>query len=352
MSQRKFRWAPVGVAIVIVTTGLLIAGPLDPPAGPIAPTPGPEPRVAINQENTPGDADSLFKITQPGSYYLEGNITGVVGKHGIEIVSGGVTLDLNGFDLQGVAGSLDGVTATVPALRNLAVVNGSVRDWGGAGVTLVFSLNCRIADVLADSNGGDGIANGAGSTTSNCSSFDNSARGFKFDGTCTVSNCVASANTGDGFFVGTASTVVNCTATLNSGSGISTGFSNGCSITDCTARDNTLDGIRCGSGCVIRGNMCSFNGFVGDGAGIHAVGTDNRIEGNNCTDADRGIDVDAGGNIIVRNTCSGNTTNWSFVANNFYSSIVNRAGATTLSVNGDSAVSTLGTVDHNANFTY
>ncbi|HRJ49802.1 MAG TPA: hypothetical protein PKU91_04680, partial [Phycisphaerales bacterium] len=81
------------------------AGPLDPPAGPVAGTyktlTEVEPRIAINAVNTPGGANSLFRITQPGSYYLTGNITGVIGKHGIEIAASGVTIDLMGFDLQG-----------------------------------------------------------------------------------------------------------------------------------------------------------------------------------------------------------------------------------------------------------
>jgi len=57
------------------------AGDLNPPPGPVASTMKTlsevEPRIAVNSINTPGDADSLFKITQPGSYYLTGNITGV-----------------------------------------------------------------------------------------------------------------------------------------------------------------------------------------------------------------------------------------------------------------------------------
>src|SRR6185295_11122012 len=91
--------------LTVAGTAVLLAGPLDPPAGPILPTYKTlnevEPRIVINAANTPGDADSLFKITQPGSYYLTGNITGVAGKHGIEVVASGVTLDLNGFDLLG-----------------------------------------------------------------------------------------------------------------------------------------------------------------------------------------------------------------------------------------------------------
>src|SRR3989304_4869431 len=70
------------------------AGDLNPPPGPITPTQ----RTPIGANTTPGDADSLFMITQPGSYYLTGNIIGVSGKFGIEINASGVTLDLMGFD--------------------------------------------------------------------------------------------------------------------------------------------------------------------------------------------------------------------------------------------------------------
>ena len=49
-------------------------GPLTPPGAP-APTMKSldqvEPRIAVNSTNTPGGADSLYKITQPGSYYNE-----------------------------------------------------------------------------------------------------------------------------------------------------------------------------------------------------------------------------------------------------------------------------------------
>lgn len=46
-----------------------------------------EPRTPIGPDTTPGDNDStpsLYKITQPGSYYLTGPITGVADKIGIE----------------------------------------------------------------------------------------------------------------------------------------------------------------------------------------------------------------------------------------------------------------------------
>ncbi len=128
--------------------------------------------------------------------------------------------------------------------------------------------------------------------------------------------------------------------------------SSGCTIADCTVRSNTLDGIVCSSGCVIRGNTCSSNGNAGDGAGIHATSSDNRIEGNNCFFADRGIDVDLAGNIIIRNTCAGNTTNWDIVANNVCGPILDRTAPASAAILGDSAPDSTGSTHPNANFTY
>jgi parallel beta-helix repeat protein len=113
---------------------------------------------------------------------------------------------------------------------------------------------------------------------------------------------------------------------------------------------NTGDGIRVNSDCTVRGNTCRSNGFgAGDGAGIHAISSDNRIEGNNCTDNDRGIDVDAAGNFIARNTCSGNATNWDVVAGNVCLVVIAAPSAVIL---GDSGGVAPGSTDPNANFTY
>ena len=370
-------------------------GSLTPPGAP-APTfktlDQVEPRIAITASNTPGDADSLFKITQPGSYYLTGNITGVANKHGIEIAASGVTLDLNGFDLLGAPGSLDGVSVTTAAIQsNIAVVNGSVRVWGDKGIDLSTfgAINCRVERVLAAFNAGDGISTGTDSTVLDCSAYQNSGNGISggnggtvsncsaaFNGAagirtgegCAVSKCSASHNTNNGIVPGIGCTVSNCSASQNGGIGIDAGF--GCTVTncsaylnaadgisttagstvaDCTARFNTLDGIVCFSDCVIRGNTCSLNGSGGDGAGIHATSSNNRIEGNNCTGADRGIDVDAAGNFISRNICSGNTNNWDVVAGNVIL-VVNATIAA--AVTGNSGGAAPGSTDPNANFTY
>ncbi len=328
----------ISALTLLFTSALLYAGPLTPPAGPISSTPKPltevEPRIAINAANTPGDADSLFKITQPGSYYLTGNITGVAGKHGIEITASGVTLDLNGFDLLGVPamGAFDGVSVTVSSLTNIAVINGSVRNWGDDGIDLgtLTASNCRVEDVQASGNTGTGIS--VGSVT-------------------IVDRCVARSNISNGISTGAACVVTRCVGFSNSGSGVTLGI--GGVITDCSANSNSLDGIRCVASCLVRGNTCSSNGNgAGDGAGIHATSGDNRIEGNNCVGADRGIDVDVAGNIIIKNTCSGNTINWVIAASNYYGPIIDRTGVVTAAVNGPAAAGTLVTTDPHANFSY
>lgn len=340
-------------AALIVLSSRALAGPLAPPAGPVAPTPGPEPRIAVNATNTPGDADSVFKITQPGSYYLTGNINGVVGKHGIEIVAIGVTLDLNGFELAGVPamGAFDGVSATVPNLKNIAVLNGSVRNWGASGVDLGSSAsNGRVDGVRASVNAGNGISVGIGCAVSNCSAYLNSLGGIATGTGCTVFNCSAYGNAGNGIGVATGGTVSFCSAYENVGYGISA--NNGSTVADCTARANTLDGIACVSGCVIRGNNCQASGLGGDGAGIYASGSDTRVEGNNCTSADRGIHVDDDGNIIIRNTCAGNGINWVIVANNVVGPIIDRTAPASAAISGDSAPDSTGSTHPNANFTY
>ena len=295
-------------ALVASFVGLyVLAGPLTPPAGPVAPTPGPEPRIAINATNTPGDADSVFKITQPGSYYLTGNVTGMINKHGIEIASSGVTLDLNGFDLVGVPGSLDGVSAA--SSNATAIRNGSVRGWGGSGMNLFGTVGILITDIRASGNGAYGIR-GSNRTV--------------------IKNCVSDSNSGTGLRV--------------AGGGI---------IEGCAASTNGADGIEVTGATLVTGNNCYSNGQCANGgSGIHATGIYNRIEGNTCANGNRGISVDAGNNVIIKNTCASNTLNWPIAANTVYGPIIDRSPPDSRAVNGNGAADTTGSTHPNANFTH
>lgn len=256
---------------------MLAQGPLTPPGAPV-PTMKTldqvEPRIAINTTNTPGDADSLYKITQPGSYYLTGNITGVAGKHGIEIAASGVTLDLTGFDLSGVPamGAFDGVSATLANLKHITINNGTIRDWGGDGIDLntVLTNFCRVAGVTVSNNAGNGISVRSNATVANCMASQNGASGILLTDGCTVSNCSALGNTGNGLTAGNTCVVTNCLAFQSAGTGVSTGFH--CTITDCTSSLSTLDGITVTFDCKLTNCAASsnlLNGIsTGDGCSV------------------------------------------------------------------------------------
>src|SRR5690349_6124499 len=97
-------WAVAG-GLVSVGAVMVTAGPLTPPAGPVASSyktlSEVEPRIAINAANTPNlGFNAVYTIAQPGSYYLAGNLTGQSGNVGILVIASNVTIDLRGYTLQ------------------------------------------------------------------------------------------------------------------------------------------------------------------------------------------------------------------------------------------------------------
>ena len=375
-SSRCRRLATLHLALLGALCGAvaspLFAPTLVPPARGVAPTHKTltevEPRTAINATNTPGDADSVFRISQSGSYYLTGNVTVTAGKRGIEIGAPLVSIDLNGFMITGVIGlGLEGISTAGGSLSNIVVTGGVVNGVGGTGIELLGS-NHRVAGVAARFCGVSGIRVGNNSIVDSCIAELNSSRGIEAGENClisgsvacdaaqigiradagsTIARCVAGRN-GTGISAGDGCLVVECTSHDNSGAGII--VSTGCVVTDCLSRFNRFDGIRCTDSCTIRGNTCANNGNGSAGAGIVVFGFDNRIEGNTCTSADSGVSVNAAGNIVSRNTCSNNTTNWFVVAGNVC--LVVDATTTGANFAGDSGGVAPGSTDPNANFTY
>lgn len=211
---------PVCLAIVVAGAWLASAGDLNPPPGPVSPTMKTmievEPRIAVNETNTPGDDDSLFRITQPGSYYLAGNVTGESGKSGIEIAASDVTLDLNGFALIGVSGTLKGISA---GGSRLSIFNGTIRNWDGGGVSgasarslfahlrvsdngsngLLVGEHCIIVDCTAAWNAGWGFQTSDYTVVERCTAEANGIGGFRGTGFCVFKKCIAANNNGDGF---------------------------------------------------------------------------------------------------------------------------------------------------------
>jgi parallel beta-helix repeat protein len=352
------------LVITLAAAASLPASPLSPPLGPVTSTPGPEPRTPISLSTTPGDADSLFRISQPGSYYLTGNITAVANKHGIEIASSNVTLDLNGFHLVGIPamGNFDAINSSASTF-NISISNGTVSNWGGDGISL-SSLNSHVQNIQAfdnavigirttsnstvflcnaRSNGSTGISVGSGCSVSFSTSHEN-ANGFNSAFSCTFESCSAYQNAGNGFSLSSANSISNSAAGFNANIGFS--ISNGSHITNCTALAN-VDGIRANFGCSILNNNCNQNA-----TGIRVVNSDNRIEGNHVTNGTTGLLVEGTRNLIIKNTAADNTTYWSIAANNVYGPIINRTTPASPAILGLSATSTLGSTDPNANFSH
>lgn len=387
--------SPICAAIIAAGAWLASAGPpaLNPPAGPVAVSGRFGTRTAIS---------SLpFTINQCGSYFLTGCLTGTAGQSGITIAADDVTLDLNGFALVGVPGSLDGITMA-GFHDNVVIRNGHVRAWGESGIDTRIHVG-RIERIAATDNGAWGIENSFGGTFTShivsCEALRNgvlvaSSGGIQGAGSTLITDCIASENTGDGISVSTGSTVSDCLARANTGGGIVGGLNctvsassatsnggigifinsgsilgctaiandmdgivgNNCVISSCTCNSNDGDGIEVASGSVVLNNNCDGNGPAGaDGAGIHVTGSDNRIEGNNATNNDRGFDFGfpTGGtnNIVIKNTARNNIDGITLTNYNFPLGVLNTVGEI-LNFTGGGGVITASNSSPWANFEY
>ncbi len=316
--QRRTRFTLLASTLIVAAgSALLIAGPLDPPAGAVASTyktlSEVQPRTIVNQTNTPGDADSVFRISQPGSYYLTGNLLGVAAKHGIEIDSDGVTLDLSGFEALGVAGTLDGVRV-VPGRRGITVRDGTLRGWKGAGLSAVGGPNadaCLYQDLRVVANGTDensyALDVGGASTVVNCVALSNLGTGIRGNNGTLISDSAATGNGGDGIICG-AGTVRDCLARGNVYDGIRAGIS---VISGCSSTANGGAGITLNVGTLARANTCYANGW-----GIYIFGDGSTADGNVLYDNTVGLEVAQEGNFVYRNTFRANTTTLTVVPGN------------------------------------
>ncbi len=321
------------VAPAIAVSGVLLsavvfdltAGPLDPPSGPVASTyktlAEVEPRIAISAMNTPGDADSVYRITGSGSYYLVADVAAPSGRSAIEVdlnVAPDVTIDLNGFTLRGATGSLRGIVSS--GFGHIEVANGSITGFGQDGMELdcrtyrvervTFSdclrgLNaggygkvsdCTFWEIVGDalrsasiacvaqcrfwdcgtgisvpnssvvtecqvvSSSNAGIIVGSNSVVRDCVSVSNGDEGFATGDNVTLSQCVAEFNQ-IGFLAGDGSVLESCTSDGNTAEGFWTADS--CIFRTCTATGNQLQGFR--AGWTASFENCTSSGSVGSG---------------------------------------------------------------------------------------
>lgn len=175
--------------------------------------------VLIDQAKVNAAGGFPYKISQPGSYRLAGNLTiADANTNVIEIKAPNVTLDLNGFTLSGpnvcdlaasgmvkcsLPGSGAGVRAmpTAPVASSaIAVVNGSIRGMGGPAIDLISAATdtIRVSGITAIGNG----------------------FGIYVGGLATVNSNVVNTNQGAGVRVGGASLVMDNVIGYNGGVGL------------------------------------------------------------------------------------------------------------------------------------
>ena len=280
-------------------------GSLTPP-GPPAPT---MKSLAQIEPRTP--ISSLpCTITNPGSYYVTTNLTGISGANGITIASGDVTLDLNGFTLLGVPGSLHGIFVSTNAVYvNLTVGNGTVRSWDGNGVEAFNGENAVFERLTVSDTGGFGI-DAYGSVIRDCQ-VDSSGNTGIAANVSEIRQCVVE-NTGFDGIDAFDSQVCDCVVEFNQ-YGI---YAAPAKVSDCLIETNAFSGILVGSsGCQITGNTClgnNLNASASD-AGIYLNASNNRVEDNHVTGSGyAGIQVASGvpsRNLIIKNSVSGNGAN-------------------------------------------
>ncbi|MFO0835554.1 MAG: right-handed parallel beta-helix repeat-containing protein [Phycisphaerales bacterium] len=282
-------WGVVGCVLGAAAVVIAIAGPLNPPGGAVSSTyktlTEVEPRIAINSTNTPGDADSVYRIVSAGSYYLTGNVTGQSGKSGIEIAADNVTLDLNGYTLIGVAGSVSGVSVSGVHTGG-TIRDGIARSWGNAGILLYDGSNALnqfiVEGVHATSNGREGFHVNQNGRVINCTAYGNSREGFIARDGVILTGCNALSNTLTGFLGKTACSFDSCIARGNGagGFGLVSGATGSHRFNACTAQGNTGDGFNTHDGATLIGCSANLNTGSGIVVGLHAVVRDSTANNN------------------------------------------------------------------------
>lgn len=314
--DRRVLLGAAGLASVAALAGHARSGPLNPPAGPVIATgktlPEVEPRTPLSAATTPGDASCVYRIAEPGSYYLIGNVAAPSGRSVIKIAASGVTIDLNGFTITSAGGAGSGVIAESAVHERIAVRNGHIVGMA-TGVSLLGNPGLRIEDLMVDTSTVDGIAVGLHATVTRCRVTRSSRYGFHYGngaiftdciartngtgtsgagfrasgissipiGGVTFNNCLAEGNLGTGIHAFGPATAENCIAINNITFGFSlsqgptvaraciaqfnggTGFqASGGLIEDCESSDNTGAGFHTG-GCRVRGCSALRNGGIG-----------------------------------------------------------------------------------------
>ena len=325
----SFTWRAVALCVggsFLLLPSAFSQGSLTPPGAP-APTMKTLDQIDAKLEKRTPISSLPFTISAPGSYYLTTSLTAAANVNGININADHVTLDLNGFEVVGSPGTATYGIRVATAHYHVTILNGTVRNWPGNGVTIQNSntTTVRVERVRELNNDGYGIALGINSVAVDCMAIYNAAAGIKGGDGCQILRCNASSQygvTGDGFDLGANALVSDCQATGNVRNGFLVGIHS--ALQNCVANDNLNHGISAGQATTISGCAASNNSNFGisiasgtikdctasgnDGDGIQA-GSSGPVTIEGCTahtNQGNGISTVADGSVI--STCAVSTS--------------------------------------------
>ena len=293
--------------------------------------------------------------------------------HGIIIQSSNVTVDLNGYSITGsdtsFGGSSKGIyVAGTPGsgISNIRVHDGTIAGFLNS-VSFTSVHSSQIQSLRCSQSGNDSLTiEGNNITVSQCSVYNAGNNGIviqAFAGEShsnSIANCTIQGTNSHGILLDTrrgkshGNTIRQCLIYKASSIGIylnssDSGACDGNTITHNTIRESGSYGIRLnGNGGTNKGNALLHNTISNSQTnGVWLNDTqNNRIEQNHVTDTKPrnsdnkswGIETSgtsSSGNIIVRNTCLGQTNNFDLNSNDTAGPIVTSSG--TLSTTGAAA---------------
>jgi len=324
--------------------------------GPLTPTGVPGVTMKTLQQIEPRTpiSSAPYVITAPGAYYLTTNL--VSAGHGIVVQAPNVTLDLMGFTVSGDGDSGDyGIylqgSAETP-LSGVAVCNGRVERFHFGLYAAYLSHSCLDALQVTRNTAAGMLLSGAngsafcGNRITDCTVSRNQTFGLYvqcLSGGSVRGNVIADCEISDNSDVGVRlynatggshgeNRIERCVLRSNLSSGIAMTAVSNTVVEACTVSGQTGRGIEMESshhntvmGCLIVRNSGSAGIYVSQGKG-------NRIEGNRVIDnggqSDRGIWTSLSEkNLIMRNICIGQASNYDLDADDTYGPIVTDTGA-------------------------
>jgi len=208
----------------------------------------------------PGSGTATHVISQPGSYMLTANVVGQTGRNGIEISASHVTLDLNGFCLDGAGAGLNGILA-VGALTNVRIRSGTAKNWTLVGIHLESADGLRLEDLCALNNGDDGFRVGNEVDIADFCANDNAGHGLNGKNDVRIEGGRAARNGANGILVLNLFLINNVVVKNNGNNGVEGGEKGG--LRQVTSGENTNHGVQITTDGSARDALTFLNGVNG-----------------------------------------------------------------------------------------